>query len=90
MQASPLQTAPAAKPEPFISTADGDVWQVLDPVNRLSFFLSMTWYAVTPEASVASGMTEVADYDLRSDAPRPAGAVNLKHGFLINESMARP
>ena len=84
---SPLPTmeAPTASParvtpEPFISTADGDVWQVLDPVNRLSFFLPMTWDAVTPEAGVQSGVTEVANYDLRDATSRPAGAVKAQIG----------
>ncbi len=77
---SPAASSARATPEPFISTADGDVWQVLDPVNRLSFFLPMTWFALTPEAGVESGVTEVADYDLRNEASRPAGAVKARIG----------
>ena len=77
---APTASPARATPEPFISTADGDVWQVLDPVNRLSFFLPMTWDAATPEAGVQSGVTEVANYDLRDATSRPAGAVKAQIG----------
>ncbi len=80
---SPTASPARATPEPFISTADGDVWQVLDPVNRLSFFLPMKWDAVTPEAGVESGVTEMADYDLRDGAPPPAGAVKAQIGVSL-------
>jgi hypothetical protein len=73
---SPLPT-PTVTSEPTATATPHPDGLIYDPVNRFSVQLLPGWYAITPEAIFAVGVTSISNYDQRLVDEPPPGSVRI-------------